>query len=129
MDLATAYFERAEATSSAADYEAGLESLGKAIRLEPANPAALFNRAILYERLYFYDRAIADWEQLLKLEPDQQWKDEAERRLKEIRSRQRQRGSRNSPETLSLSDFEQEMGTGNALTPARATPWDHNLPC
>ncbi|HZD94247.1 MAG TPA: CHAT domain-containing protein, partial [Candidatus Sulfotelmatobacter sp.] len=113
VDTATAYFERAEANSSPADYEAGLEALGKAIRLEPSNPAALFNRAILYERLYFYDRAIADWEQLLKIEPDAQWKEEAERRLKEIRSRH-DRGTRLQPDKLPLNSFQQSLDAGNA---------------
>jgi CHAT domain-containing protein len=109
IDLATAYFERAEASSSPADYEAGLEYLGEAVRLEPSNPAALFNRAILYERLYFYDRAIADWEQFLKLEQDPRWRDEGERRLKEIRSRLRERGERRDPDKLSLPDFQHEI--------------------
>lgn len=111
VDLATAYFERAEATSSPADYEAGLEYLGDAIRLEPSNPAALFNRAILYERLYFYDRAIADWEQFLKLEQDPRWRDEGERRLSDIRRRQGERGRRRAPDSLSLADFQHEVET------------------
>jgi CHAT domain-containing protein/tetratricopeptide (TPR) repeat protein len=127
VDLATAYFERAEATSSPADYEAGLESLGKAIRLEPANPAALFNRAILYERLYFYDRAIADWEQLLKIEQDPQWKDEAARRLKEIRSRQRERGDRTVPDKLSLAGFQQELETGHTVIEEYVEAAERNL--
>jgi len=84
IDLATAFFERAEATSNPRDYEVGLQYLGEAIRQEPSNPAALFNRAIVYERLRSYDRAIADWEQLLKVEQNPQWKAEGERRLKEI---------------------------------------------
>jgi CHAT domain-containing protein/tetratricopeptide (TPR) repeat protein len=127
VDLATAYFERAEATSSPADYEAGLESLGKAIRLEPSNPAALFNRAILYERLYFYDRAIADWEQFLKIEQDTQWKQEAERRLKEIRSRQRERGSRTAPGKLSLALFQQELESGNTVIEEYVEAAERNL--
>jgi len=111
VDLATAYFERAEASSSPADYEAGLEYLAEAIRLEPSNPAALFNRAILYERLYFYDRAIADWEEFLKLEQDPRWRDEGQRRLKEIRSRLRERGRRRVPDSLSLAEFQHEVET------------------
>src|SRR5262249_45552769 len=87
MDLATAYFERAEANSSPADYQAGLEYLGQAIRQDPSNPAALFNRAIVYERLRSYDLAITDWEQFLKVEQDPQWRAEGERRLQEIRGR------------------------------------------
>lgn len=114
IDLATAYFERAEANSSPADYEVGLETLGDAIRLDPSNSAALFNRAILYERLYFYDRAIADLEQFLKLEKDPRWKEEAERRLKEIHSRQNQRGLNSDPDKLPPNRFQQEVAGGDA---------------
>jgi CHAT domain-containing protein len=114
IDLATAYFERAEANSSPADYEVGLETLGDAIRLDPSNSAALFNRAILYERLYFYDRAIADLEQFLKLEKDPHWKEEAERRLKEIHSRQNQRGLNSDPDKLLPGRFQQEVAGGSA---------------
>ena len=115
IDLATAYFERAEANSSPADYEVGLETLGDAIRLEPSNSAALFNRAILYERLYFYDRAIVDLEQFLKLEQDSGWREEAARRLKKIRSRQSQHGLNSAPDTLSPDRFQQEVAGGGAF--------------
>ncbi|HWF05363.1 MAG TPA: CHAT domain-containing protein [Candidatus Angelobacter sp.] len=115
VDLATAYFERAEANSSPADYETGLEALGNAIRREPSNPAALFNRAILYERLYFYDRAIADLEQFLKLEQDQRWRQEAEQRLKEIRLRQSQHGLNVAPDKLPPGQFQQEVAGGGAV--------------
>lgn len=114
VDLATAYFERAEATASPADYEAGLQYLGDAIRLEPSNPAALFNRAILYERLYFYDRAIADWEQLLKIEQDPGWRQEAEKRLRELQSRQKDRSSWQSPEKLTSGEFRAKVAAGRA---------------
>jgi len=108
IDLATAYFERAEASSSPADYEASLNYLGDAIRLEPANPAALFNRAIVYERLYLYGRAIEDWQQFLKIETDPGWQKEAEQRLQQLRAREHQRGQRQVVERLTLAQF-----TGN----------------
>ena len=111
VDLATAYFERGEATASPADYEAGLQALDDAVRLDPGNPAAWFNRAIIDERLYFYDRAVADWEQFLKLEKDQGWIDEARQRLQEIRSRLKQRGSKRSPDSLTPVQFQKEIAT------------------
>lgn len=114
VDLATAYFERAEATASPADYEAGLQYLGDAIKLEPSNPAALFNRAILYERLYFYDRAIADWEQFLKIEQDPGWKAEAEKRLQDLRARQKDRSAWQTPEKLTLARFRAEVAAGHS---------------
>ena len=114
VDMATAYFERAEATANPADYEAGLQSLGEAIRLKPDDPAALFNRAILYERLYFYGRAVADWEAFLKIEKDPGWRNEAEQRLKEIRERQQQSSHRHAPAELSLAQFEETIERASA---------------
>jgi CHAT domain-containing protein len=114
LDLGTAHFERAEATNSPADYEASLNYLGDAIRLEPGNSAALFNRAIVYERLYLYGRAIEDWEQFLKIEKDAGWRKEAEQRLQELRERERQRSQRPSPEKLTLSQFITDLKGGHA---------------
>jgi CHAT domain-containing protein len=109
VDTATAYFERAEATANPADYEAGLQSLSDAIRLKPDDPAALFNRAILCERLYFYDRAVADWEQFLRIEKDPGWRKEAEQRLKEVRERLRRQTVRRDPDRLSAAEIENEL--------------------
>ena len=114
LDLATAHFERAEATNSPADYEASLNYLGDAIRLEPSNSAALFNRAIVYERLYLYGRAIEDWDQFLKVEKDPGWRKEAQQRLQELRTREHERSQRPSPESLSLAQFTTELKTKRA---------------
>ncbi|HET6843566.1 MAG TPA: CHAT domain-containing protein [Candidatus Angelobacter sp.] len=113
VDMATAYFERAEATASPADYEEGLQALGDAIRLRPDNPAALFNRAIIYERLYFYGRAIADWEQFLKVEKDSGWRKEAERHLKELREHEQHRSLRHVPDKLTVAEFKNDLANPN----------------
>jgi CHAT domain-containing protein/cytochrome c-type biogenesis protein CcmH/NrfG len=113
VDMATAYFERAEATASPADYEEGLQALGDAIRLRPDNPAALFNRAIIYERLYFYGRAIADWEQFLKVEKDPGWRKEAERHLKELREHEQHRSLRHVPDKLTIAQFKDDLANPN----------------
>ncbi len=116
VDLATAHFERGEARSDPADYEAGLQYLGDAIRIEPNNPAALFNRAIIYERLYLYGRAIADWEQFLKIEKEPGWRKEAEKRLQELRLREHQRSLRHVPERLSPAQFKDDLKTKQATS-------------
>jgi CHAT domain-containing protein len=117
VDTATAYFERAEATANPADYEAGLESLGDAIRLKPDDPAALFNRAILFERLYFYGRAMADWEQFLKIEKDPGWRKEAEKHLNEIRERLRQQSLRPNPDQLTAAEFKNDVVSPDLADP------------
>ncbi|HXB20031.1 MAG TPA: CHAT domain-containing protein [Candidatus Solibacter sp.] len=85
VDLASAHFERAESTDSPADYEMALHYLGEAIRQSPKDRSALFNRAIVYERLFLYGPAIADWESLLAMEEDPKWRNEEESRLSDLR--------------------------------------------
>jgi CHAT domain-containing protein len=77
VDLASAYFERAEAEDRAIDYGAALELLGQALAKQPDDPVALFNRAIVYERMFMYRQAMEDWEHLLKLESQGAWAAEA----------------------------------------------------
>ncbi len=87
VDLATAHFERGASTDDPADYETALQYLSDALRLSPKDPAALFNRAIVYEQLFLYNRAVEDWELLLTIEGDKGWQQEAEQRLRELRSK------------------------------------------
>lgn len=111
LDLATAHFQRAAATGSPGDYEASLNYLSEALHLAPGNPAALFNRAITYERLYLFESAIADWEQFLKVENDPGWKKEGEQRLHDLRLRKREHGVREPPETFSVAGFRESLAT------------------
>ncbi len=117
VDLATAHFERAEATDTPADYESALQYLGNALRLSPKDPAALFNRAIVHERLFLYSRAIADWEQFLTVEPDTGWKQEAQKRLDEIRSRQHRHSARDAPDHLTVAEFKKAVENKTTLDP------------
>src|SRR5262249_9016494 len=49
-DLASAYFERAEAEHRGGQYAAALALLDKALDAQPNDPVTLFNRAILHDR-------------------------------------------------------------------------------
>ncbi|HEV3041986.1 MAG TPA: CHAT domain-containing tetratricopeptide repeat protein [Candidatus Angelobacter sp.] len=117
VDLATAYFERAEATDTPADYESALQHLGDALRLSPKDPTALFNRAIVHERLFLYSRAIADWEELLTIEGDAGWKQEAQKRLNEIRTKQQRHSSRDAPDHLTVAEFKSAVENKTTLDP------------
>jgi len=110
VDLASAHFERAEASDSPADYETALEYLGQAIRVAPNDHAALFNRAVIYERLFLYDPAIADWEKLLSLEKDPLWRNEEESRLRDLRlKKQHPRSNGHSLQPLNAIELEQAL--------------------
>ena len=80
-DLASAYFERAEATNRPVDYGNAMEYLGKALNQTPDDPVALFNRAVIAERLYLYAQAVDDWEHYLRVDPSGDWADDARKHL------------------------------------------------
>ena len=117
VDLATAHFERAEATDTPADYESALQYLGDALRLFPKDPAALFNRAIVYERLFLYSSAIVDWELLLTIEGDAGWKQEAQKRLNDLRTRQQRHSARDAPDHLTPAEFKTAVEKKTTLDP------------
>ena len=83
-DLASAYFERAEANHDAAGYGAAADLLSRALKAAPDDPVALFNRAIVYERMHLYDRAIEDWQRYLRVDSGSSWTPEARKRLADV---------------------------------------------
>jgi tetratricopeptide (TPR) repeat protein len=87
--LGIAYAYNAELSESAGDREKALSYFTKVLNQEPANSAALFNRALLYQRAHDGQRAIADWKTLLSTEHDSAWAAEARRRMNEITSQVR----------------------------------------
>jgi tetratricopeptide (TPR) repeat protein len=83
-DLASAYFERAEANGSRTDYDATLDLLNHALTVRPDDPVALFNRAIVYERLQLNDQAVEDWRHYLRVDHNSTWNSEARQRLADV---------------------------------------------
>lgn len=114
IDLGIAYFQRAEKTEMQADYEDALNYLNPALRLSPYNPAALFNRAIVHERMQSYGSAIADWELFLQKETDPGWRKEAENHLKNLRSKPQQHRLRGPPLHLTPEEFENSLASGQS---------------
>ena len=83
-DLGMAYALRAEAQSRAADYKSALEYLGRAVDARPQFPEAVFNRALVYERMSLYKDAASEWSRYLELDKTGPWHEEAQRRLREL---------------------------------------------
>jgi CHAT domain-containing protein/Flp pilus assembly protein TadD len=100
-DLATAYFQRAEAGDRAVDYGQAIELLGRALTKTPDDPLTLFNRAIALEKIYAYNEAIRDWEHYLRVDPSGDWATEARGRLSELREKMK---ARDRPAALLQSD-------------------------
>ena len=86
-DLATAYFQRAEIEHRPIDYGNAMQELSKALAKRPNDAVALFNRAVIDERMFLYDDAEKDWEAYLRLDPNGPWAAEAQQRLDEVRSK------------------------------------------
>jgi CHAT domain-containing protein len=91
VDLASAYFERGEATQQSANYGVAMDFLGQALQQTPNDTVALFNRAIVASRLRLYNQAIADLQKFLFVEPTGGWATEARDLLAQL-LRDRDRG-------------------------------------
>jgi len=89
LDLANAYFLRAEALKRPEDYGRAVDLLGQILHQDPQNDIALFNRAIASERLLLYDQAVDDWHRYLALDPASPWSAEARQRLAKLEERLR----------------------------------------
>ena len=100
-DLATAYFQRAEAAGRAVDYGQAIELLGQALAKRPDDSLALFNRAIALEKMYAYNEATRDWEHYLRVDPSGDWAAEARRRLRELQDNMK---ARDKPAALLQTD-------------------------
>jgi CHAT domain-containing protein len=83
-DLGCAYALRAEGERRDIDYGAAIDMLWRFLRAKPDSPVALFNRAVVYERMFLYDDARKDWEHYLKLDPSSGWAQEARGRKQAI---------------------------------------------
>jgi CHAT domain-containing protein len=97
IDLASAYFQRGQATDRPEDYAAAYESLSQALAVAPDDPVALFNRAIVAERQFLYHQALDDWEHYLRIDPRSEWADEARQRADAVRAKLEKHSSRATP--------------------------------
>jgi cytochrome c-type biogenesis protein CcmH/NrfG len=61
-------------------YQVAYELLGQVLEGDSRDAVALFNRAVVSERLREYQSAVEDWTRLLEVEPKGGWADEARRR-------------------------------------------------
>lgn len=79
-DLATAEYELAIEDGRDEDYMSAAEHLSRALHLRPNDPVALFNRALVYERIGSLPLALKDWQHYLRLDPSSAWSTHVARR-------------------------------------------------
>jgi tetratricopeptide (TPR) repeat protein len=97
IDLATAYFQRAQQADRNDDLGAAFENLSRALMQQPDNAIALFNRAIVAEHLFLYQQAIEDWEHYLRVDGASQWAAEARTRVDALRAKLKEHQSKATP--------------------------------
>jgi tetratricopeptide (TPR) repeat protein len=89
IDLATAYFGRAETkrnpADQTADYDLALRALNDVLARNPKDLVALFNRAMVYQRQKKYPEGLADWQRYLQFDPEGEWAGEARRHVEALR--------------------------------------------
>lgn len=96
-DLGAALLERGKILGEEAgrggesmrDFGESLDHLNKALELDPDRLEALFNRALLNERMGVIEAAKDDWRAYLARDPDSEWAKEASDNLKALDEQQR----------------------------------------
>lgn len=83
-DLAAARYAAASQLGRASLYPLALGAAETALRLDPNLAEALFNRALILERLGLEDDAKRAWQRYLEVDPSSQWAAEARSRLAQL---------------------------------------------
>ena len=83
-DLAAARYATASQLGRASLYPTALAAADTALRSDPRLPEALFNRALILERLGLMEEAKQAWQRYLEVDPSSQWATEARARLADL---------------------------------------------
>jgi CHAT domain-containing protein/cytochrome c-type biogenesis protein CcmH/NrfG len=105
IDLASAYFLRAEVLKRSEDYGRAADLLGEVLSKDPRNSLARFNRAIVSERLFLYEQARDDWRHYLEIDSGSPWSEEARKHLRDLQEKIQLHKERGETHLLSPSDF------------------------
>jgi tetratricopeptide (TPR) repeat protein len=89
IDLASALALRGDVQGDAADYARAEDRLEAVLHLDAANATALFDSALVAERLKLYDRALDYWRRFLIIEKSDPWRREAEARVRLLESKKK----------------------------------------
>lgn len=100
-DLATAYFMHGEASGDKEDLAEANELLDSVLQVSPNDTIALFNSAIVKEKLDLSSLARDTWDRYLKVETDSAWRQEGQSRSDALRQTM---DGRSSSAVLPLND-------------------------
>lgn len=118
-DLAAARYAAASDLGRAAMYPQALSAADAALRLDPHLTEALFNRALILERMGLLDDARAAWTRYLAADPSSKWAEEARARLAELPA------AKQSSEWDRIRPHLEEAAARNDVAPVRALLAQH----
>jgi CHAT domain-containing protein len=91
-DLGIAYALRAEqAQNHDVDYGYAIEYISRSLEAKPNVTETMFNRALVYRRMYLIDDAIREWKHYLDLDRSGAWREEAQHHLSDVERKKRAR--------------------------------------
>ena len=115
-DLGVAYAMRAEGEHREIDYGAAIDIFWRVLRSRPDYELAVFNRAVVYERMFLYDDARKGWDRYLQLDSTGGWAAEARGRQQAIERRMEARDQA-TKSLASASGYLQAVKEGRAYDP------------
>jgi CHAT domain-containing protein/tetratricopeptide (TPR) repeat protein len=80
-DLGTAYALRGDIEKQYGDYVSATDNLGHAVHIDPRDSEAVFNLALVFEKMMLKDQAIEQWNNYLRLDSTSDWAKEARQHL------------------------------------------------
>jgi CHAT domain-containing protein len=120
--LATAYFERAQASNRFEDYGTAFELQSRALVQSPDDTIALFNRAITASRLYLFKQSMEDWQRYLILDAGSDWSAEARLNLDEVSATVEAHDKRTKSPLLTPAEFARTVDLTDSKTWATVEP-------
>jgi len=113
-DRATIVYEGSQETFSRFPIGESIDELSEVLETNPRDPIALFNRAVLYEKAYLPDLAVADWARFLEVETQGGWADEARGCLRRLLASIQSHEAGQSKPFLSEEAFVDRLKTNEA---------------
>lgn len=129
-DLAAAQYAAAVRHRRSSLYPQALASADRALRIDARHAEALFNRALILQKIGLREEARSAWQRYLAVDPSSAWAAEAQRYLKEIPAVDQDAQFRRE-----LPQFEQAAASGNAARvrelvaayPQQARTWGEGI--
>jgi CHAT domain-containing protein/tetratricopeptide (TPR) repeat protein len=121
LDLAIAYVERGNAMNHPSDYSEAIELLEKVLHSDPRNPIALFNEALVLEKLSLFNQAINKWNRYLEVDSSSSWAGEARENLARVNRKLEEKQKTSQSLLRSPAEFssEEEGESGGRISDER----------